>query len=155
MTDHRIPADQLTQQLADAGFTVTWPPEDYSGWRDIARRLAHGEPPPPRPGVYDPAVLRAIHAVDPELGRAVMRAGAGWLQAPHGDGDFDTTLSAWEAGLCLGAIEGEPHWVAAQDAAFARVDVARCKDCGLPVYGRGGGDWQPIWPPASRRRTLI
>jgi hypothetical protein len=146
--DQRIPADRLRELLAAAGLSVTWPP----AWRAIARRIARQEPLPPRPTVYDPAVMRAMHAADAALARATMRAAAGWLQAPHGDDDFEAVLRAWETGVC----GGPGHWVAARCASFGRgpgrVDVALCKDCGFPVYTIGldlAGDeitgWQPIW----------
>jgi hypothetical protein len=91
---------------------------------------------------------------DATVARAAMRTAGGWLQAPHGDHDFEGTLRVWETGVCG---DGTQHFVAARCAAFGRgrgrVDVARCKDCGLPIY-RTGGDpgendtigWRPIWP---------
>ncbi len=155
--DQRIPAARLRAELAAAGYAVTW----CDNWRAIARCIARQESLPPRPTVYDPAVMRAIYDTDAVLARAAMRAAAGWLQAPHGDDDFEDTLRVWETGACDGAAGGERHWVAATCAAFGRgrgrVDVAHCKVCGLPLYTVGidwrlrrGRDeimgWRPVWP---------
>jgi hypothetical protein len=156
-TDQRIPVDRLSAMLAAAGLSVTWPPDGHDEWRAIAHCIAHLQPLPPRPTVYDPAVMRAIHAVDAATARAVMRAAAGWLQAPHGDDDFEATLGAWETEVCGNWGNGEQHWVAARYATFrlgrGRVDVARCKDCGLPVYTIENHmtGWRPIWPLAECR----
>jgi hypothetical protein len=149
--DQRIPVERLRELLAAAGFSVTWPPDSLDGWRDLAHGIAHLQPRPPRPTVYDPAVMRAIHAADAATARAVMRTVGGWLQAPHGDDDFEATLRVWETGMCGDWRIGRPHFVAARCAGFGRrrshVDVARCKDCGLPVYtiGEQTSNWQPIW----------
>lgn len=147
--DQRIPVVGLRAELAAAGYAVTW----CDDWRAIARRIARQEPLPPRPTVYDPAVMRAIHDTDAVLARAAMRAAAGWLVAPHGDDDFAATLRTWETGACGGNVGGERHWVAATITAFGRgrgrVDLARCKCCGLPVYTTGQDEimgWRPIWP---------
>ena len=154
MTAYADIADQQSRvrsQLAAAGHAVTW----CGNWRAIARHIARQEPLPPRPTVYDPAVMRSIHATDAVLGRAVMRAAADWMAAPHDDGDFENTLRVWETGACGGAAGGERHWVAARLASFgrgrSRADVAHCKVCGLPVYAIGiewneGAQWRPIWP---------
>lgn len=157
--DQPIPAGRL---LAAAGVTVTWPPSGYDAWRDIARRIAQQEPLPARPTVYDPAVMRAIHAADAVAARAAMRAAGGWLQAPHDDEDFEATLRAWETGVCGGSLgDDEQHWVAARCAAFGcgrgRVDVARCKVCGLAVYTAAGKEvtgWRPIWPRGGQAAAL-
>lgn len=148
--DERIPADQLRALLDATGLTVTWPPGSKAAWRDIARRIARGEPLPPRPTVYAPAVIRAIHTVDAATARAVMRSAGGWLQAPHGDDDFEATLRVWETGECGDGGDGGQHWVAAS-ATFGRgldrVELAHCKDCGLPVYTipTQAAGWRPIW----------
>jgi hypothetical protein len=150
--DQRIPAERLRERLDAAGYSVTWPPDGPGGWRDIAHCIAHLQPRPSRPTVYDPAVMRAIHYADPAAARAVMRAAAAWLQAPHDDSEFLATLRVWETGVCGDWGNGRQHWVAARCAGFGRgrshVDVARCNDCGLPVYtvGEQTSDWQPIWP---------
>lgn len=149
--DQRIPVDRLRAMLAAAGLGVTWPPDGYDEWRDLAHCIAHLQPLPPRPTVYDPAVMRAIHATDPATARAVMRAAAGWLQAPHGDEEFLGVLRVWETGVCGDRGNGRQHWVSARCAGFGRgrshVDVARCTDCGFPVYTIGAqtSDWRPIW----------
>jgi hypothetical protein len=161
--DQRVPVARLRALFTDAGFTVTWPPDGYGAWRAIARRIKRQEPLPPRPTVYDPGVMRAIHTTDAVVARAVMRTASGWLQAPHDDADFEGALRAWETGVCGDWGDGEQHFVAAGCAAFgrgrSRVDVARCKDCGLPVYtigldwrlrrGAEGNElpgWRLIWP---------
>ena len=161
--DQRLPADQLHARLAAAGFALTWPPARHDEWQAIARRIARNEPLPPRPTVYDPEVMRAIHAVDTVAAQAAMRSAAGWLHAPHGDRDFGDTLRIWETGECGDPGSSERHFVAAGCAASGRgqdrVDVARCKDCGFPVYTVGldwrlrhGPEqdqvmgWRPIWP---------
>ena len=147
----------IDQLLAAAGLSVTWPPDGPDEWRDLAHCIAHLQQLPPRPTVYEPAVMRAIHAADPATARAVMRAAAGWLQAPHGDDDFEDTLRVWETGVCRDRGNGEQHFVAAKYAAFGLgrscVDVARCTDCGLPVYTIENHmpGWRPIWPPPDVR----
>ena len=169
--DQRMPEGRLPELLADAGFTVTWPPDGYAAWRAIARRIAHREALPPQPTVYNPEVMRAIHTADAVAARAAMRAAGGWLQAPHNDDDFEATLRAWETGVCDGSSgDGEEHWVAAACAAFGsgrrRVDVARCKVCGLPVYAIGlewrlshdpedteTTGWRLIWPSLTAPRS--
>jgi hypothetical protein len=148
--DQRIPVERLRAMLAAAG--LTWPPDSYGEWRALAHCIAHLQPLPPRPAVYDPAVMRAIHAAGPTVARAVMRAAAGWLQAPHGDDDFEATLRLWETGMCGDWRIGRPHCVAARYAAFGsgrrHVNVARCAICGLPVYAIENRMtvWRPIWP---------
>jgi hypothetical protein len=155
--DERVPVDRLRAMLAAAGLSVTWPPGSYDEWLALAHCIAHLQPLPPRPTVYDPAVMRAIHAADAATARAVMRTAAGWLQAPLGDDDFESTLRAWGTGVCGDWGNGEQHWVAAGCAAFgrgrSRVDVAHCKACGLPVYtvGEQTIDWRPVWPQAERQ----
>jgi hypothetical protein len=150
--DQRVPVDRLQAMLAAAGLSVTWPPGSYQEWLDLAHCIAHLQPLPPRPTVYDPAVMLAIHTADAATARAVMRAAAGWLQAPHGDDDFEGTLRVWETGVCGGRGNGEQHFVAARCATFrlgrSRVDVARCTDCGLAVYTIENHTigWRPIWP---------
>ena len=156
--DQRMTAAELNERLAAAGLSVTWQPS-ARGWRRIALSIRRQEPLPSRPTVYDPAVLRAIHAVDAAAARATMRAAVGWLVAPHGDDDFEATLVAWETGACGDRGDGKQHWVAARRAASGRgrgrVDVAHCKDCGLPVYAicldpetDETSGWRPIWPQA-------
>lgn len=156
--DQRMTVAGLNERLAAAGFSVTWPPSGR-GWDRIALSIRQQEPLPPRPTVYDPAVLRAIHAVDAAAARAAMREAAGWMAAPHGDDDFQATLLAWETGVCGDLEDGSQHWVAARCAASGRgrgrVDVAHCKDCGLPVYATcidpqtdETSSWRPIWPQA-------
>ena len=86
----------IEQLLATAGFSVTWPPDSYDEWRDLAHCIAHLQPLPPRPWVDDPAVMNAIHHADAATARAVMRAAGGWLQAPHNDEEFSGTLRVWE-----------------------------------------------------------
>jgi hypothetical protein len=162
-SDRRVPAERLHALLAAAGFVLTWPPAGYPQWHALARSIARGVPLPPRPTVYDAEVMRAVHAVDATAAEAAMRAAAGWLYAPHGNGDFQDTLRVWQTGTCGGPGRGGRHFVAARRAAFGRgedrVDVARCKDCGLAVYavgrewqlrrspdGAGVMGWHPIWP---------
>ncbi len=101
--DQRMPEGRLPELLADAGFTVTCPPDGYAAWRAIARRIARREALPPRPTVYDPEVMRAIHIADAVAARTAMRSAAGWLQAPHNHDDFEATLRAWETGVCDGS----------------------------------------------------
>lgn len=156
-------AAELVQRLADLGFVVTWP----DCWHCLAAGLAAGRGPGERPSAYDPDLVRAIHQADPGLGRAVLRRAGGWRVAPHDDAEFDITMRLWDTGHDPDedtAPGDEDHWVAYELAGFGqgrrRVEVARCKDCGLPVWvtglnhlGENDQWWRRIWPAHTTRTT--
>ena len=160
---HAVEYYQLVARLERLGFSVTWP----GCWKCAAKALWTGAGPAERPSVYDPAVLRAIHCVDAGLGRAVLRRAGGWRFAPRDDADFQATLRCWEHGHEDAAPGDEDHFVAYNLARFGRgrrrVEIARCKDCGLPVWATGveyrddndpEGYWRAIWPrPAASSTT--
>lgn len=134
----------------------------------LARALHDRHPLPPRPPMYDPSALQALHQHDPELARAVLRHAGGWSAYPHTDDDFLDILDVWRAGGHAEADDPEPegHFVAFDLATCGtgpcEVTVAHCKDCGLPVHTIGLAHridhdenahmgWRAIWPTTPPR----
>lgn len=160
-----IVSDQLELALSRLDVRLGWPRRERLWWAQLAQALYGGSPLPAQPAAFDCALLRRIHSEDADTARAVMRLAGGWLEAPHDDADFFWVLGMWERGHEPDAGDaGEDHFVAARSGAFGlgsdEVSVARCKDCGLPVYSIGlefrlsqdevaESGWRRIWPSAG------
>lgn len=149
---------------------LTWP----DAWKATAKALATRSELPDRPTVYDPTRLRAIHRVDAGLARTAARMGGGWQFHPRTDTEFHQLMDCWEHGhtehdteLDTGTgLGGEGHFVSHLLATFGRgrnrIEVARCKDCGLPVWATGiayraeddpVAEWRLIWPRTTTHNT--
>lgn len=159
-----ISTREVEQALSRMDVQLGWPKREQLWWAQLAHALHDGSPLPAQPAAFGGALLRRIHSEDAEVARAAMRLAGGWLEAPHDDKDFFWVLGIWERGHEDDDCAGDGHFVAARTAVLGvgpdEVSVARCKDCGLPVYTVGlefrlahDGDaesgWRRIWPTAA------
>lgn len=152
---------ELQEALKCEGFEFTWP----GPWAEIAAALAEGVVLPPAPSSYDTTLLRELHQQNSRLALAVVRRSGGWTEAPHNDADFYDVLKLWDDGHPEAEPGDEGHFVAARLGGkgrhATRIDVARCKDCGIPVFATGLtyrirrnpanelSGWRRIWPAQS------
>jgi hypothetical protein len=159
--DAQIPVHLLNEQLTRAGFEVSWP----GCWHCLAQDLYQGEPLPPRPSVYDSALLRRVWGADARLGRALLRAAAGWVAAPHDDEDFHRALAVWDHGHPEATTLDGWHCVAYDLGGFGRgrrrAEIAWCRDCARPVWAAGARylpedapePWRLVWPAIPEGAT--